>query len=592
MNADADHNEPIRSVLGRRLALVSGFFFCLVAVMMLMNAMQLRRVHPLDTPALVALTEQLAANPDDALLRDQVRELDWLARRAFFVRQWQLESGTVLLIVSGVLFVFSLQLVGGAARMGPSACPGVDSPWAAASRARQGIVGTGLALLVVGGLVFLSGRRGGDALRRMPPSPPASDAREADDPATRSHAAAGGRDVDGSAAAGRGGDWPEAFNAQWPSFRGPRGLGLAPNANPPTDWDGASGRGIRWKVRVPRGGYNSPVVWGDRVFLTGADKTAREVYAFDAETGVLLWTAGTDGIAGSPVDPPAVTDDTGYAAPSVAVDGHRVVAIFGTGDVLGLDFEGRRLWGRNLGVPDNHYGHASSLLILPPLVYVQYDHGGGTSLIALDVETGREHWRIAREVDVSWASPILVGEGGRERVILAAAPTVTAHDARTGAILWSRDVLFGEVGASPAAAQGRVFIANQYAAVSAIDVETGAVLWSHSDRELPDAGSPVAEGNLLFMPTSYGPFSCFDAEDGRVIWEQEFDPAGYGSPVLADGRIYWVTEDGRTRIFQASDTFSLIGEPALGEPSVSTPAVVGNRLYIRGFTHLYCIGGD
>jgi outer membrane protein assembly factor BamB len=135
-----------------------------------------------------------------------------------------------------------------------------------------------------------------------------------------------------------------------------------------------------------------------------------------------------------------------------------------------------------------------------------------------------------------------------------------------------------------------VFAANQYAKAVALDAATGEVIWSTEDLDLPDAGSPVATDRHLFMPTSGGTFSCIAATNGVRVWSHEFDAGGYGSPILAAGRIYWVTAEGKTRIFKAADAFELIAEPALGEASVCTPAAVGRRLYIRGVKHLFCIG--
>ncbi len=577
-------SEPARVVVGRRLAAISAAFIVVVSLLMATTYYRLKDVDPRHTPALQTLTAQLERDAANAELRQQVRELDWLARRAFFVRQWQIQSGAVLLIVAGLVLAASLHLMASGRTATPhlQKCPGADHPWAAAARARRVIAITGvLVLAAAAGVSLLVGRRGPVAAQESLPvaasaaEPKAGDARSAE--ATRPADPAG---------------WPQAFDRQWPSFRGPRGLGVTLYADPPTAWDGATGTGILWKAEVPRGGFNSPVVWDNHLFLTGADAQKREVYCYDATTGALLWTADTEGIPGAPDTLPEVTADTGYAAPSVAVDGERVVAIFGTGDILGLDYEGRRLWARHLATPGNHYGHSSSLLILHKTVFVQFDHTHGSALKALDVETGRDQWETSRQADISWASPILAEVGGRQHLILAAAPLVAAYDALTGKELWSRAVLSGEIGSSPAYANGRVFAANQYACAVALDALTGETIWSHTDLELPDAGSPVATDTHLFLPTSYGTFSCVAAADGSVVWEHDFDEGGYGSPILAGDRIYWVTADGKTRIFKASDTFALIAEPALGEASVCTPALVGRRLYIRGVKHLFCIGPE
>ncbi len=567
--------ESLRGIIGRRLAAVSAVFIIIVSLLMATNRYLLKTIDPLDTPALKTLSEKLERDGENVELRQQVRELDWMARRAFFVRQWQLETGAILLGVAGVVFLLSLQLMASGRRPAPAPRPGPGraAPWRAAARARQVIAISGaLILLAAWGLhLRLGGRSRAPDPKQTAPQPGTST--ETPPPL------APGTPAEPLAGAG-----------EWPSLRGPGGLGVAREADPPIAWDGATGTGVLWKAEVPRGGFNSPVVWGDRVYLAGADEQKREVYGYDADTGALLWTADTEGVPGEPTTLPHVSPDTGYAAPSLATDGRRVIAIFGTGVILGLDVDGRRLWARHLGTPGNPYGHASSLLILRDTVFVQFDHTGGSTVKALDVEIGWDRWEQPRGGAISWASPILTDAGGRLRLILSAAPMVAAYDALTGAELWSKDVLSNEIGSSPAYANGRVFAANQYAKAVALDVATGEVIWSADDLDLPDAGSPVATDRHLFMPTSSGTFSCIAAADGSRVWSHEFDAGGYGSPILAAGRIYWVTADGKTRIFKAADAFELISEPALGEASVCTPAAVGRRLYIRSVKHLFCIG--
>lgn len=568
-----------RITIARRVAVICGVFMVLVTLIMGINLYLLATVDPLDSPALNALLTQLERDPGNEELRQQVRELDLLARRAFFIRQWQFETGIYLLLAAGIVLVLCLHLMGAGERRLPDIkqCPGLDDPWSAAVRARRILMVAGISVLLLGAVTAV--------FRGHRVQVPVVEDRTMDPVAAAPDDSAEETISDPE-------DWWTVVGRQWPSFRGPGGFGVAPGADPPVTWDGESGQGILWKSEVPRSGFNSPVVWGDRVFLTGADRDKREVYCYDADNGSLLWIADTEGVPGAPAELPEVLEETGYAAPSVVTDGQRVVAIFATGVMLGLDFEGRRLWTRVLPLPDNHYGHSSSLIAYGDTVYVQYDHFGGSLLLALDMETGRTRWERNRDADISWASPILVEVDGTMCLILSAAPMVAAYDALTGETLWSNEVMSGEIGASPAYAAGRVFAANQYARAVALHVENGTEQWETTRVEMPDAASPVANDHYLFMPTAYGTFSCLDAGDGTILWEHEFDRGGYGSPILVDDRVYWLASDGVTHIFRAGDAFEPIAEAALGEPSVSTPAAVGERLYIRGRKHLYCIGTE
>ncbi|HUS71887.1 MAG TPA: PQQ-binding-like beta-propeller repeat protein, partial [Sedimentisphaerales bacterium] len=154
---------------------------------------------------------------------------------------------------------------------------------------------------------------------------------------------------------------PDEISKNWPSFRGPGGLGVSAYTNVPASWNGTTGQGIIWKSKVPLPGHNSPIVWEDRVFVTGADPNMREVYCFDALSGKLLWQGDVTSVPQGTTEPIDVMEDTGYAASTAVTDGRRVCAIFATGDVGCFDFDGKKLWVRNLGVPDSAYGYASSL---------------------------------------------------------------------------------------------------------------------------------------------------------------------------------------------------------------------------------------
>jgi outer membrane protein assembly factor BamB len=165
----------------------------------------------------------------------------------------------------------------------------------------------------------------------------------------------------------------QAINQNHNAFRGPFGNPVSQHKNLPTEWDGAQGKNILWKTAVPLHAFNSPVLWGDKLFIAGADTERREIFCYNRHTGNLLWRRPVVNIPGSPAVPPKTTEDTGLAAPSLTTDGIAVYAIFGTGDIIAFDMEGNRKWARNLGVPDNHYGHSSSLLSYREKLFVQFD---------------------------------------------------------------------------------------------------------------------------------------------------------------------------------------------------------------------------
>jgi outer membrane protein assembly factor BamB len=382
----------------------------------------------------------------------------------------------------------------------------------------------------------------------------------------------------------------EEFKKQHNTFRGPLGHGISYHKNIPTSWDGASGTNLIWKVTVSKQGYNSPVIWGDRLFIAGADEEARIVTCYDRNTGQILWERIADNIPGSPSTMPKTTDDTGLSAPTMAVDGYRVYAIYGTGDVIAFDLDGNRKWARNLGVPRNHYGHSSSLFVWGGNLIIQYDTRSSGRMLALNGKTGETAWDISRDNNLSWASPILVNVEGNMQIITNTDPNVAGYDADTGEELWKLAVMMGEVGPSCAYADGLVFANNEYASLVAIKPGSPAeVIWENYDY-LSEAASPVANNGLLFLATSYGVFVCYDANTGEKVWEKDFGVTLYSSPMIVEDRVYLMDNSGVMHIMKADRTGTIINEPVLGEASFAIPAFAPGRIYIRGEEHLYCFG--
>jgi outer membrane protein assembly factor BamB len=260
--------------------------------------------------------------------------------------------------------------------------------------------------------------------------------------------------------------------------------------------------------------------------------------------------------------------------------------------MLVVDPDGHRLWARNLGVPSNPYGHASSLLLHRGRVLVQYDHFDKARLLGLDAASGATLWEQPRDARASWASPILVRDAGRVVTVLNADPAAEAFDAETGEKLWSCKCMGGEVAPSPAYTNGLAFVTTDYVTLAAIRLsgdQAGTIAWQ-SAEELPDVSSPLAVDGLLFVASGAGVISCYDAATGKLHWRQETEEGYYASPVVAAGRVYLTDRKGKTHIFAAAPVYTPVAECAMGEPVVGTPAIAGGRLYLRSVDHLYCIG--
>ena len=392
----------------------------------------------------------------------------------------------------------------------------------------------------------------------------------------------------------------EQISENWPGFRGPGGLGISAYTNVPADWNGKTGDGILWKTRVPLPGNSSPVIWGDRIFLSGGDPNELQVFCFDAVSGRLLWTGDVKRAPlKSDEEPFEVMEDTGFAAPTVVTDGRRVYAIFATGDIGCFDFDGKRIWTRSLGIPDSSYGYASSLAMYRNLVLIQFDQGGpddGISrLIALDGVTGQTVWETKRPVPNSWSSPIVTKVGNQFQLITCGDPWVIAYDPAKGTELWRAKCLYGDIAPSPVYANGLVFAIEPYSKLVAVrpdgrgDVTETHIAWS-LDEGAPDICSPVSNGELIFLLATEGLLSCYKVEDGTKLWEQDLRENFLASPSLVGDKLYLLAEEGVMFIVQAGAEYKELTRCELGEDCHASPAFADGRIYIRGLENLYCIG--
>ena len=630
------NNDKLKIALNS--AVISGIFCTVVALLLLLNYWQVSQSDPIESKALEALVERLNEEPNNEELKEEIRNFDLLARKAYFNSQWQIKTGAYLLLFGAIVLAVSLRVFYTLKAKIEAPEKVLENEIASRIIAQKGIVITGAVVFILAFAASLATVNHLDhyqveGMQASEAEPAQDEGIEVIDvgqePAeTVSEAGVEEPSAAGEAESGTGeqpgeGDVPQEETAeivseqetagepdqpvqepaqlkQEPltleqirqnhnSFRGPLGQGIIYHENIPTEWDGAEGTNILWKSPIPKHGYNSPIIWGNKVFIAGADEESREIYCYNRNTGELLWTGVAGNIPGSPSTMPRVTEDTGLSAPTMTTDGQRVFAIFGTGDVIAFDMEGNRVWAKNLGVPDNHYGHSSSLLTWDQKLFIQYDTNQRAQVMALDAATGETVWETNRDANISWASPVLAEVDGKYQLLLTADPIVAGYDIQTGEELWAVDCMMGEVGPSVGYSDGIVHAANEYATMVAIDIRTSEILWE-DNMYLPEASSPLAHDGLLIICTSYGVMACYDAKSGEMHWEHDVGTTLYSSPVTADGKLFMMDNDGVMRIYNYASEMELISENELGETSGTTPAFADGRIYIRGEENLYCIG--
>lgn len=597
-----------KTTLSQRIAIIAGIFCSVVALLLLLNFWQISKTDPIKSKALEVLVDRLKHEPNNDGLKAEIRSYDLLARKAYFNSQWQIQTGALLLLFGAVILAFALRTYYSAKAKIEAPEKVVENEIASRILAQKGIIIVGAIVFVFAFLAsfasvnYLDKYNVDSAVAENEAQPEETGIQVIDVGAAKTDSAQAVTSDDSAVSIAVATDSAKTevapaavvLSAQniknnHNSFRGPFGQGISYHKNIPTQWDGAAGTNIVWKTPVPKKGFNSPVIWGDKIFIAGADNQSREVYCFDRATGKLLWTGKADNIQGAPANPPKVTADTGLSAPTLATDGKHVYAIFATGDVIAFDMNGNRVWARNLGVPDNHYGHSSSLIVWDGKLFVQYDTNRGGKVMALKTDTGETTWEKTRSSKISWASPVLANVGGKYQLVLTADPIVAGYDIKTGDELWQVKCMMGEVGPSVGFADGIVVAANEYAKMVAIDVNTKAILWE-ADEYLPEASSPLAYNGLVVVATSYGVLACYDLKTGEKYWEHDVGKTLYSSPVYADGKIFMMDNDGVMRIYEFGKEMKVISENKLGEHAGTTAAFANGKIYIRGDKNLYCIG--
>lgn len=420
----------------------------------------------------------------------------------------------------------------------------------------------------------------------------------------------------------------------WPSFRGPNGRGIG-EGSPPIEWDVESGEQVKWKTSIPGQGHSSPILWGDRVFVTtaiSADKSSPEfktgwlngtgdsavdngpwtwkVMCLNKKDGRLVWQR--DAYTGIPKSKRHIKAT--YANSTPATDGAHVVAFFGSEGLYCYDVEGDLLWKKDLGplksgpynAEDLEWGSANSPIIHDGQVILQCDAMNTAFWASFDVKTGRELRRVKRVDITTWSTPSIAESGGRTQVVCNGYKEMAGYDLKTGERLWTLHGGGDCPVPTPQVVGDMIYLTNGHgrSPIYAIRANARGELTPTDEVALPEGlawcqpknGSymptPLVLGKNLYVASDNGILAAFDAESGKQLYRERIKGAGQfsASIVAADDRLYFVNEVGDVFVFQAGDSFKLLASNAMNEICLATPAIVDGRIFIRGRDHLYCIG--
>ena len=394
--------------------------------------------------------------------------------------------------------------------------------------------------------------------------------------------------------------------ADWPCWRGTDGLGVSPEKGLPSQW--STNQNIAWTAPVPGKGASSPIIAGDRVYVTS--QTADEglhVLAIARARGEVLWDRE---IARGKLHANNIHN---MASPTPVSDGSFVWALFGTGDLACLDRDGKIVWQRNLvkeyGPFKYGHGYGSSPMLDDGKLFLTVMHAGPSYLLALDPKTGQNIWKKDRNLDPtdesrdSYSSPLFLRDGGRTQLILEGAESVTSYAPADGELLWTSGGLkvahsFGRTIAGLAAGDGVLVVVGSgyqhrgYTAGLKSDLKTDADrrLWTQP-KFSPDCATPVVTAGHVFMITDDGNASCLDLKTGEPRWQERFTTVNVKvSPVAADGKVYFMNNQGNCTVVKASPKLEILSTNELNEPTLSTPSISGGKLFLRTQGHLYCVG--
>ena len=417
------------------------------------------------------------------------------------------------------------------------------------------------------------------------------------------------------------------FAAQddWPQWRGPSNDGMA-RGDAPLEWSDT--KNIAWRVAIPGRGNSSPVVWGDKIFLTTAVPTegaiasatpqpqrqgrgssggagaGREhkfvVLCLDRRNGKVLWERVAK----------VATPHEGYhhtygsfASNTPVTDGKHLYAFFGSRGMYCYDLNGKLVWEKafppmrmRLG-----FGEGVAAVVDGNTLYLKFDQEQGSYMVALDKRNGKEIWRVSRDEVSSWAPPLIITHNGRKQVLVSATTRVRSYDPATGNLIWECGGLGANVIPAPVIAGGVVYVMSGHRDPNLLAIRLGpegdltgtdAVLWTNN-RGNSYTGSPVLHDNKLYFVTDSGMLTCLDARTGKAYYQQQRLPKSYNfkaSPVAASGKLYLATEEGDVVVVRMGEKYEVLAINTLADQMfIATPAIAGGSMYLRSQTALYCV---
>ena len=420
----------------------------------------------------------------------------------------------------------------------------------------------------------------------------------------------------------------------WPQFRGPNATGVLESPGQPVKWDATTSQGVRWKLEIPGLAHSSPVIWGNKIFVTTAVNSVKDetryglfgdvapvkedpkhtwkVYAIDKNTGQILWErVAYEGIPKVKRHP-----KSSHAASTPVTDGKYLIAMFGSEGLYAYDLNGKLLWKQDLGVldagwfydADYQWEYGSSPIIYKNLVIVQADIQKNSFIAAYELKSGKLVWKTAREEIPSWGTPTVYEGKQRTELITNGTKAIRGYDPATGKELWRLGPMSEITTPTPFVAHDLIFVTSGYPPIQPIyairpggngdlSLKDGKessefVAWS-KQRGGPYMPTPIAYGDLLYTCSNQGVLTAYNATTGERVYQERLGGTGAAftaSPVASDGKIYLASEDGDVFVVKAGPKYELLSKNPVGEVMMATPAISDGIVVVRTISHLYGFG--
>lgn len=412
-----------------------------------------------------------------------------------------------------------------------------------------------------------------------------------------------------------------AQSSHWPQWRGPDFNGMA-RSDAPVKWSDTEN--VKWKATIPGRGHSTPVVWGDKIFLTTAVATGKTgnqptegrhpngggganqehqflVMCLDKKTGKVLWQK----IAKTTIPHEGFHRTYGsFASNSPVTDGKNLYVSFGSRGVYCYDLDGNLIWEKDLGVKmrmRNEFGEGSAPVVHGNTLLLNFDQETDSFIVALDKRTGKELWRQNRDEVSTWANPLVVEHAGRQQVVVSATKKVRSYDLQSGKVIWECGGLGLNAIPAPVHHDGILYVMTGHRDPKLLAIKLGkegdltgtdAILWSET-RGTSYTPSPVLFDGKLYALTDNGLFSSFDAKTGTPYYHRVRLPKPYNfkaSPVGANGKIYLASEEGDVVVVKMGDKFEVLATNTLEDQMfIASPVILNNEIFLRGQNTLFCI---